>query len=103
MAVAAQPQTELEEQLIEDSELEAQLETRETAKQKAGRARKTYKEIDEAVRVRVNELDVGEVPARCGRFVISRREVAGRSVAFDTDPTTRLTIRADKDAQLTVV
>jgi hypothetical protein len=97
---AVQPQTALEELLIEDDELEAQLEARERAKEKAGKARKTFQEVNEAVKVHVNELDAGEATLRCGRFLISRSERPGRSVSFETGPATRLSIRVVKDDTL---
>jgi hypothetical protein len=93
MAVATQPQTTLDEHTVEDAELEAALEAREQAKDAAAKARKAFGEADESAKTRIRELELGEMPTRCGRFVIAKRDVAARSVAFDTEPTTRLTIR----------
>jgi hypothetical protein len=98
---AVEPQTSLEELLIEDSELEAQLEARERAKEKAGKARKTFQEVNDAVKVRVDELDgASGATLRCGRFLISRSERPGRNVSFETSPSTRLSIRVAKDDTL---
>lgn len=96
MSVAAQPQIALAERIVEDAELEAALEAREQAKDAAGKARKTFTEADDAAKARIRDLELGDTAARCGRFVIAESSVAGRSVAFDTDPTTRLSIRVAK-------
>jgi len=94
-AVKARPQLALAERQVEDVELEAALEAREVAKAAAAAARKVYADADELAKGRIRQLELGATPARCGRFVISERKVAPRSVAFDTAATTRLTIRAD--------
>ena len=97
MAVAAQPQTAIGEHVVEDAELEAALEAREQAKAAASEARKTFAAADEAAKGRIHELDLGEGRARCGRFVIAERDLPARSVAFDTEASTRVTIRVAKD------
>lgn len=87
------PQTSLYETTIQDADLEAALDERETAKGVASNARKEYREADDHARALIDGLDLGDgAPVRCGRFVIERRPVAARSVAFDTEPTTRLWI-----------
>jgi hypothetical protein len=89
-----EPQTSLYETTIENAELEAALEAREVSKAAAGAARKAYTEADEHTKALVEPLDLGNgAPVRVGRFVLTRRPVAARSVSFDTEPTTRLTIR----------
>lgn len=100
MPVRELAQTALDENVVENPSLETALEARETAKRAAGEARKVYRQHDEEVRGYLtvelaDDLEAG--PIRVGRFVIESRPVAGRSVAFDTDPTTRLTIRARND------
>jgi hypothetical protein len=97
MAVQERPQTSIDERLIESAELEAALEEREVAKDAARAARATFKSADESARELVKALELGETPARVGRFRLVVRKVAARSVAFDTDPTTRVTITADKE------
>ncbi len=91
MTVKARAQIELGEQIVENDELEAALEAREAAKVAAAAARKTYDEADTAAKAAIAELEL-DGPARCGRFQIRESEVAGRSVAFDTEPGTRLSI-----------
>lgn len=97
MTVHDQPQTSLDEATIDDADLEAMLEQREQAKATAGKARKAYKEVDDDAKARIRQLELGDTPARLGRFVIAERDVAGRSVVFETEPTTRITIRLASD------
>ena len=93
MTATPQPQASIYEATIENAELEQALEERERAKAKAGEARKEYAEIDEQAKTLVNGLDLGDdAPVRVGRFILTRRPVAARSVAFETSPTSRLTI-----------
>lgn len=98
MSVVALPQTQIGERVVEDERLEKQLDARQSAKERAGAAGKAYREADTVVRATLDELGVGEQPVRVGRFVISKSDVAARSVSFDTDPTSRLNIRVDKPA-----
>jgi hypothetical protein len=88
------PQASLYEATLENPELEAALEAREVTKAAAGAARKAHGDADEHAKGLVEALDLGDgAPVRVGRFLLTRRPVAARSVAFDTEPTTRLTIR----------
>lgn len=94
MRLVPQPQASLYEATIENADLEAVLEQRQRAKDKASSARKTLDELTDQAKALIEQLDLGEgAPVRVGRFVLERKAVAGRSVAFDTGPTTRLTIR----------
>lgn len=97
MAVQDRPQMATDERLVESAELEAALEAREVAKAAARDARSRFKETDDTARGLIGALELGETPARIGRFRLVVRKVAGRSVAFDTEPTTRVTITADRD------
>jgi hypothetical protein len=97
MAVATQPQIAIDEHVVESPELEAALEAREVAKAAALEARKAFKETDDLARGLIAALELDERPARVGRFRLTLRKVAGRAVAFDTDPTTRLTITPDRE------
>jgi hypothetical protein len=96
MAVAAQPQIAIDEAVVESPELEQALEAREAAKATAADARAAFKTADESARGLIAALELGEAPVRVGRFRLVVRKVAARSVAFDTDPTTRLTITPDR-------
>jgi hypothetical protein len=93
MSVETNPQTALGESVVDDPDLERLLEERLEAKEKAAAARKVYAELDEQAKGRVRELELGSSPARCGRFIIGESDVAGRSVAFETEATTRVSIR----------
>lgn len=93
MAVKTDPQTSLYETVIDDPALEEKLEQRETLKGKARVAGKWFREKDEAVKADLGELDLADAPVRIGRFVVARREVAGRSVSFETNPSARISIK----------
>lgn len=97
MAVVTQPQTALDERVVEDAELEAALEEREQAKAARAKAAKTFESKDEAARVLADKLDdLFDGPVRVGRFVLVERKTTARSVAFDVEAKTRLSIRVAK-------
>jgi len=87
-----QAQTSLYETTLEDPDLEAALEKREKAKASAANARKRYTEADGAAKALADAHDIADAPVRVGRFVISRRQVAPRSVAFETAGSERIAI-----------
>lgn len=93
MTVSARPQISIYEQTIEDPELEAALERREVLKAAASEARKSLTEATDSIKTTVKALDVADAPVRVGRFVISQRRIAAKSVSFETAPTERLSIR----------
>lgn len=92
MAARPQPQTALDEQVVESAELERVLEDREVAKGAAGEARKKFSTLDDLAKGTIADLD-DDATVRVGRFRVAKRSVAGRSVAFDTNPTSRLSIK----------
>lgn len=86
-------QASIYETTIENAELETALENRLKAKEKRGEAAKAFKELDDQAKALINAADLGkDAPVRVGRFVIVRRDVAARAVAFETEPTSRLQI-----------
>jgi hypothetical protein len=87
----------MDEHVVESAELEAALEAREVAKAAAREARAAFKEKHDAAAGLIAALELDESPTRVGRFRLVVRKVAARSVAFETDPTTRVTITADKE------
>jgi len=97
MAIVPIRQTSLEETVVEDADLESALERREKAKERAAAARKTFTEADDAAKALAREHTLDDGPIRVGRFVLTERHLAGRSVAFDTEPTTRISIRVSGD------
>lgn len=98
MTVVDFPQASIYETTIENAELEEALEEREKAKTRATAERKKFRERDEAAKALVATLDLADAPVRVGRFLLTQSEVAGRSVAFETEPSTRLRIRLLEDA-----
>lgn len=94
MAVAVDAQTALDERVLDNAELADALEKRHEAKSKESDARMTAKLLDDRVKMLIaaEELEDGAV-VRCGDYRIEKRSVAARSVSFDTEPTSRLSIR----------
>ncbi len=92
-AVAHKPQTSLlPEKTLEDSSLERQLLERHRMHEQLAEYRKRFKEVDDAVKGRINELRVrGSV--RCGGFVITVKDAPGRSVEFETKAHKRIYIK----------
>lgn len=93
-----QAQASLYETTIENAELESALEKRQKAKDAAKAARAALKVEDEKAKGLIATLDLEGGAIRVGRFVVSQSSVAARSVAFETDPTTRLNISLLDDA-----
>jgi hypothetical protein len=94
LAAVAQPQASLYEVTIEHAEVETALEAREKVKARLRDARKAFKEADDKAKGLVETLELGDDAAvRVGRFVLTRRVVAGRSVSFETGESARLYIK----------
>ena len=90
-----QPQTSVFETTIEDAAVEALLEARDKAKASARAVNKKARDADQAAKTALEGLDLGaDAPVRIGRFVVTLRHTASRSVQFDTAPGTRLWIKA---------
>jgi hypothetical protein len=95
----AVPQTSIYETTLDNAELEQALETREKLKARAGAVRKQYADADEVAKAFIKTLELGDgAVVRVGRFVIADKPVAARSVAFETEPTRRISIKLIKDA-----
>lgn len=98
MAVAAEAQTAIDEQVIEDGDLVSALERRQEKKVLAGSARANYKDANDVVKGKLDALELEEgAVVRCGRFRITKRAVAAKEVSFSTDPSSRLTIAVIAD------
>lgn len=92
-SVRPQAQLGFDETLVEDADLEQLLEERYTAKVDAAAARKDYDDKAEKVTAKIAALAMADDTAvRCGRFRITKKAVAGRSVAFEAKATSRVTI-----------
>lgn len=90
---SATEQLGMDERLVEDEVLSKALEGRLRAHDDIAEIRSVYKEHDAKVKERVGVLDLADGDAiRVGRFRIAKTAVAAKHVAFDTDPTSRLTI-----------
>ena len=88
----AQPQHELGETVVENTEVLALLEERETLKEGAA----SYRTADKAAKGALAGMEA-KVPFRIGRFVIDRKPTVSRHVEFDTDAGIRLSIKADEE------
>ncbi len=98
MAVKQQEQASFEEELLEDADLEAVLNQRQTLKEAAATAHGAFVDKDEEARGRVAgfELPTGKV-LRCGAFRLSTTSVPAGHRSFDTKPRTRISIRHVKE------
>lgn len=99
LALAADPQTTIDEKTLEDPALLKALDGRHAAKTKARDAAKAAKEAHDKVTALLDahDLDDGAI-VRVGRYRIERKAIEARHVEFDTDPSSRLTIRLLEDA-----
>lgn len=87
------PQADLFEQELENDELLRALDRRHQAKEQLAPLTKKYKEADKFAKTMIDGLDLEvDQTYRCGPFKITRSRVEGRSVAFETEETERLTI-----------
>jgi hypothetical protein len=92
---ATQQQTALDERVVEDGELEQLLSDRQIAKGAAGEAKKKFTSLTNLAKEKIEALGLEEGQAiRVGSFRITKKPVPARDVAFETAPTTRLTISA---------
>lgn len=99
MPATANPQTALYETVIDNPDLEKALEQRESRKASRAALQKQFKAADDQVKAELGKLDLGDdAPVRIGRVVITQKPVAGRSVSFDTEPTSRLAIKTLNEA-----
>lgn len=93
MSASPDPQTSIYERIIEDDDLVAALEERQKAKEKAATANKAYREAHDVVKGKITELDLGQDAAvRAGRFVLTNKATAARTVNFETAAGQRLQI-----------
>lgn len=86
------PRTSIYETTIEHDELEAALEERQGLKVKKGEADKAYNDVDKKVKGIIATLDLADAPVRIGDFVVTQREIPGKTVTFETSPSTRVYI-----------
>lgn len=93
MSAAVDPQDGLFDREVEDGDLIAALEKREKAKDAKKAVTAKYREAHDKVTGMLAGFELGdEEIVRVGRFRIKMSRVEGRSVAFDTSPSRRMTI-----------
>lgn len=88
MVTKVRAQIHMDETIIDDAELEKQLDDRQELKESVAEFRK----VDKEVKAKIQTIDK-PMPIRIGRYIITRQTVEGRSVAFETEPSTRITIK----------
>lgn len=93
MSLTEDPQTAIDEIELTNPRLLEALQTRQDLKADVKTARKAYKQADDTAKALLGEHDLqdGQV-ARIGQFKITKRSIPSRTVNFETDPTSRLTI-----------
>ena len=87
----AQPQHGLGETVVENTELLALLEERETLSQ----GKRDYNAKDKEAKAMLAGIEA-KTPFRVGRFVISRQTTPAKTVSFETPAGFRLNIKADE-------
>lgn len=98
MAAVAEPQTAMDERVLENtSDLEAALDKREQKKVARREANKAMREADAAVKALLEPFNLGTAEVvRVGKYRIEQRLVPGGARAFETSESVRLIISADK-------
>lgn len=86
------PQISMDDTILENPELEDLLEKRQALKESVASFRKADKAAKDAIR----SIDT-PTPYRVGRFIISKKDVPAKSVAFETADGLRITIKADDE------
>lgn len=97
MAVKAERQLRMDEQVITDEDLESLLEKRETQKAKKSKEAGAFRELDDQAKARIKQLELSNGVGRIGRFRLTLHPRAGRSIAFETSPGMRIAIMPDKE------
>ena len=91
-------QTGMDEQAIEDATVLKALEERHELRIEASEARKAFKEADAKAKGAIERLELPEGgAARVGRFRITRTAVRARSVSFETEASSRISIGLVED------
>jgi len=94
MATEPQDQLGMDEQVLEDEELENALKRRQVMKEQLGDYRKDYKSINDRVRLLLERYEFPDDGGalRVGAFRITATEIKARSVSFETDSRTQISI-----------
>ena len=88
MVTKVREQIHMEETIIEDADLEKLLDDRQECKSSVAEFRK----LDKQAKAKIQTIDK-PMPLRVGRYIITRQTVQAKSVAFETDAGSRITIK----------
>ena len=92
MPAKVKSQIHMDDVVVRNAELESLLEERQVKKDANKAAAAEYKSADETAKEKLQSLS--EVPPyRVGRFIITRNDIAPKSVSFETAPSSRLNIK----------
>ena len=88
MVTKTRTQIHMDEAIVENPELEKMLEDRQELKQSVAEFRK----VDKDVKDKIGSIGT-PTPYRVGRFVIDKRDISAKSVAFETQASFSFTIK----------
>lgn len=88
MVTKVRPQIHMEDTIIEDKELLELLERRQSLKVGAT----NYRKADKEAKGKVSAMQ-DKMPFRVGRFIIKKQPVSSRSVSFEVNEGTRISIK----------
>jgi hypothetical protein len=88
MAAKVKAQISMEDNIVDNPELLKLLEDRQEKKQSASE----YRKADKAARDAISKITT-PMPYRVGKFIISKQEVAAKTVEFETGATERIAIK----------
>jgi hypothetical protein len=97
MAVATAPQLRFMERTLDDTELAAQLEEWQEAKDDLKPYRERFTARDKQVKQVIKELALADGDYRVGRFAIRIREAEERHIEFERASNKRMTIKLIED------
>lgn len=93
MPLRAVEQLALDETVVEDTQLEQALEERQRRRVAASELRREFAEADEQAKSAIAKLELPAGTAvRVGRFRITRTDVPPRSISFETEAKSRVSI-----------
>jgi len=78
----------MDDTIVENAELEKLLEDRQELKESVA----SYRKADKAAKDKIGSIET-PTPYRVGRFIISKQDVAAKSVSFETTESYRFTIK----------
>jgi len=78
----------MDDNIVQNPDLEALLDKREGLKEYTAE----YRKVDKDAKAKIATITT-PMPYRVGRFLIATQSVPAKSVSFETDPGTRVTIK----------